>query len=149
MRSETVLLVEDDPLVAGFLLVVMRRWGYNATHVSTSRQAIDFAVLHQNEITLVLCDAKLQGESGLAVAANIRSLCPQSKTIFISGYPLEVLFEYGLLTRQVLQNGETGYLQKPFLPGDLSDAIHKLLEPASEESWVASQTEIRHASAAC
>jgi putative two-component system response regulator len=149
MRSETVLLVEDDMLVARFLMLVMRMWGYDATHASTSREAVDFAILHQNEITLVLCDVNLQGESGLSVAAKIRGLCPRSKTIFTSGFPLDVLCEGGLLTREVLQNGDTGYIKKPFLPGDLSNAIHSLLEPAAEVPWAASQTETRYASAAC
>jgi hypothetical protein len=62
---------------------------------------------------------------------------------------LDVLCEGGLLTREVLQNGDTGYIKKPFLPGDLSNAIHSLLEPAAEVPWAASQTETRYASAAC
>lgn len=148
MRSEMVLLVEDDALVAGFLMVVMRGWGYEAIHASTSREAADLAVRHQNRITLVLCDVNLQGESGLAVAAKIRGLCPRSKTIFTSGFPVDVLCERGLLTREALQDGGTGYIQKPFLPRDLSNAIHSLMEPASKVAWVAPQTEVQYASAA-
>jgi two-component system LytT family response regulator len=148
MRSGTVLLVEDDPEVARFLMIVMRMWGYDATHAPTSQEAVDFAVLHQNERVLLVCDVNLQGESGPAVAAKIRSICPRTKTLFTSGSPFDVLCEGGLLTRETLRNGDTCYIQKPFLPKDLSSAIHSLFEPASEGPRGASQTGIRYARAA-
>jgi DNA-binding response OmpR family regulator len=132
MPSGTILLVEDDPEVAGLLMIVMKTSGFNASHASTSQEAVDFAVLHRNEIALVVCDVNLKGESGPAVAAKIRGLCPQAKTLFTSGSPFDVLCESGLLTRESLHSPDTSYIQKPFLPKDLSQAIHSLFEPASE-----------------
>ena len=148
MPPGTVLLVEDDPEVARFLMTVMKLMGYDATHARTSQQAIDFAILHQNEKALVVvCDVNLQGESGPVVAAQIRGICPQAKTLFTSGSPFDVLCEDGLLTAEALQNLETGYIQKPFMPNDLSKAIQSLLAPAPACLWGAAQAEVRYASA--
>src|SRR2546425_7156841 len=99
MRSVTVLLVEDDAEVAR----LMQKWGYDATHVLTSREAVDFAVLHQSEIALVVCDVN-QGVSGPAVA---RGICPRTKTLVSSGSPFDVLCEDGLMTWETPQNGDT------------------------------------------
>jgi DNA-binding NtrC family response regulator len=146
--SGSVLVVEDDPDVARLLMAVMEMWGCDATHASTSRQAVDFAVLHRNEIALVVCDVNLQGESGPAVAARIRGICPGTKTLFTSGFPVDVLCDRGLLTPETLQNGDTCYIQKPFLPTDLSNVIQRLFKTAPEGSRGATQPGIRYATAA-
>ena len=95
MGSENVLLVEDDPAVAQFLMTMLRMWGYHATCASTSREAVDFAVIHQNALGLVVCDVNLQGESGPVVAARIRSICPRIKTLFTSGSPFDIFVRVG------------------------------------------------------
>ncbi|HXB74657.1 MAG TPA: response regulator [Candidatus Acidoferrales bacterium] len=145
MPSGTVLLVEDDPEVARLLMIVMKMWGFDATHASTSQEAVDFAVLHRNGIALVVCDVNLKGETGPAVAAKIRSICPGTKTLFTSGSPFDILCDTGLLTRETLDDLDTSYIQKPFLPKDLSKAIHSLLEPAKESPRVASPMGAQHA----
>lgn len=148
MPQRTVLVVEDDPAVAQLLMMALRSWEYDAIHAATSRQALDFARLHQNEIALVVCDVNLQGETGPAVAARIRAICPRTATLFTSGFPFDVLCECGLLTPQILQNGDTGYIQKPFPLRDLNIAINRLSQPATRGPSGVSQTEGRHAGAA-
>ena len=148
MPFGTVLLVEDDPEVARLLMAVMRIWGYDAAHAPNSQVAVDFAMLHKNEISLVVCDVLLLGESGPAVVAKIRDICPQIKTLFTSGSPFAVLCDNGLLTRETLRNGDTGYIQKPFLPKDFNRAMQHLLETASEGPESAPQTGVRYARAA-
>ena len=148
MPQRTVLVVEDDPAVAQLLMMALRSWEYDAIHAATSRQAMDFAGLHQNEIALVVCDVNLQGETGPAVAARIRGICPRTATLFTSGFPFDVLCERGLLTPQILQHGDTGYIQKPFPLRDLNIAINRLSQPATKGRSGVSQTGGRHAGAA-
>ena len=128
MSFGTVLLVEDDPVVAQLLMAVMHSGAYDAAHVQTSREALDFARLHQNEIALVVSDVRLRGDSGPAVVARIREFCPRIKALFISGSPFEILCEVGLLTREMLRKGDTCYLPKPFLPKDFSNAIQGMID---------------------
>src|SRR5436305_11513957 len=116
MTSGTVLLVEDDAEVARLLMMVMKMWGLNAAHAASSQEAMDFALLHRDEISLVVCDVNLKGETGPAVAAKVRNLCPGSRTLFTSGSPFDVLCDQGLLSRETLDNPEISYIQKPFLP---------------------------------
>jgi two-component system, cell cycle sensor histidine kinase and response regulator CckA len=148
MPIGTVLLVEDDPEVAQLLMAVMRMGGYDAAHARTSREALDFAILHQNEIALVVCDVRLLGDSGPAVVAKIRGFCPRIKTLFISGSSFGTLCEIGLLTPETLKNGDTGYIQKPFLPKDFAGAMRSLFDPLSVRSSGATQTGSKYARAA-
>jgi DNA-binding response OmpR family regulator len=145
MPSGTVLLVEDDPEVARLLMIVMKMWGFHATHASNSQEAVDFAMLHRNEIALVVCDVNLKGESGPKVAAKIRGISPRTKTLFTSGSPFDILCDNGLLTRETLDDRDISYLQKPFLPKDLSKAIQSLLEPVTEAPREASQMGVQRA----
>src|SRR3954447_16675182 len=118
MTSGRVLVVEDDPEVARLLMTMLQMWGFEALHAATPQEAVASAAIH-SEMTLVLCDVNLQGESGPSVVAKIRSLWPQTKVLFTSGSPFDILCESGLLTREALEYSATGYIQKPFLPQKL------------------------------
>jgi len=128
MRYGMFLLVEDDREVAQVLMAVMQARDYHATHASSSQQAIELAMLHQNELSLVVCDVRLPGDSGPAVVAKLRKICPRIKTLFTSGFPVEHLLESGILTLEMLQARDTAYIQKPFLPKDFAGAIQNLLD---------------------
>lgn len=145
MTRGTVLLVEDDPVVGRLLMLILQNWGFEAKHVSTSREAADFVALPQNAIALVVCDVNLQGESGAAVVAKIRAIRPRTKALYTSGSPFDILCEAGLLTRESLQNRDTGYIKKPFLPENLKDAIDSLLS-TTERPWDTRQTGVQYAS---
>ena len=148
MHHGTVLLVEDDPAVAQFMTMALRLWEYEVVHAATSRQALASASLHRNDISLIVCDVNLQGETGPAVAARIRGICPQSRTLFTSGFSIDLLHESGLLSREALQNSHTGFIQKPFVLTELGTAINLLSQPAHEGSFSAPHAGVRHAGAA-
>ena len=141
------LLVEDDPEVAQVLMAVMRIWGYHAVHAPNSQKAMDLAMLHQDEISLVVCDVRLLGDSGPAVVAKIRKICPRIKTLFTSGSPFGFLCESGLLTGETLRAGDTGYIQKPFLPKDFASAIQGLLGVVPDPSQARCKPGVKYARA--
>ena len=115
-----ILLVEDDEMIALMLSKAINSWGYEALHASGSQDAVRIANRCKDEIFMVVCDVVLRDGYGPAVAAAIRNWCPQSLTLFTSGYPLDILKERGLLTAGC---DEAEFLQKPFLPRDLRDII--------------------------
>lgn len=117
--KRTILLIEDDELIAAMLVCAINSWGYEALCAAGLREASEVARERENQISMIICDVVLNNCSGPAVAAAIRSRCPQSLMVFTSGYPLEVLNELGLLTANTLRDYGAEYLQKPFLPRDL------------------------------
>src|ERR1051325_9379464 len=119
----TILLVEDDPLVAKMLMTGMRLWGYEALHAASSEQALELTRAHQDEIALTICDVILPDRPGRAVAAGIRVLCPEMRTCFMSGYTMDLLRERGLLSEDCLLDTSVTYVQKPFAPRVMRDLI--------------------------
>src|SRR3954452_15389953 len=116
-----ILLVEDDEMIAVMLSKAIRSWGYEALHATGSQEALTIANRCQDGIFMVICDMVLPDGNGPAVAAAVRTWCPQSLTLFTSGYPVDVLEERGLLNTGY---AEAEFLQKPFLPRDLREIIY-------------------------
>jgi len=129
MNGQTVLLVEDDPTVATCLNSMLDCDGHHVLQAQNGFEAISLGRLHRSGIGLILCDVQLRGESGAALALNLREFCPQARVLFLSGYPLDVLLERHLLERPAFEEGWAFFLQKPFVIGQLRDAIGCALEP--------------------
>src|SRR5690242_21940587 len=130
MRS--VLLVEDDPMVARMMTTALEMWGYTPLHAGTPHEALRLAEAHRDQIFLAICDVMLPEMSGTSVAANIRGLCPNAEICFTSGYTIDVLTQRGLLSEDDFADDSTVYLQKPFLPQALRDLVR---QAAAESDW--------------
>lgn len=134
MDQRTVLIVEDDPAIARVLNMMVELHGYTVLNAQDGQEAIRLGEQYRGGISLLLCDVLLENESGPVIAAQIGALCPDLQTVFLSGYPLEVLGERNLLSPELVLSGKAFYLQKPFLPADLfriMDTIAKRVKPAA------------------
>jgi two-component system cell cycle sensor histidine kinase/response regulator CckA len=129
MGTTTVLLVDDERSVATVIGMILERAGYRVLTASNAEDARAATKKHEGAIELLLCDVKLGNESGLQVAADTRAIHPELKVLYLSGFPLDVLLEQGLLNRNELSNGRTWYLQKPFLPSTLLQFVDEVLSP--------------------
>jgi DNA-binding response OmpR family regulator len=130
--KRTILLIEDDEMIATMLSAAIRSWGYEALHASGSQEALKIANGCQDGIFLAICDVVLRDGNGPAVAAGVRTRCPKSLTLFTSGYPLDILMERGLLTAETLSSTGAEYLQKPFLPRDLRAIVDGAMRSIDE-----------------
>jgi CheY-like chemotaxis protein len=142
MNQKTVLVVEDDATVSRCLGLILELGGYRVLHAQNGLEALRFSQIHNDSIDLVLCDVLLPGESGASVAASLRQFSPNNLVLFLSGYPFDILVERRLLDRNILQDGATFFLQKPFVAGDLLREIARILDTRS------SRRTLRHATAA-
>lgn len=102
MCAVDVLLVEDDPSIAGSLTDSLRAAGYGVTHVSTGQAAID-----ADHGDLVLLDLGLPDLDGYDVCRRIRSA---------SEVPIIVITARGEELDRVLglELGADDYVVKPF-----------------------------------
>src|SRR5438045_2356970 len=111
MALQTILTVEDDRLIASLLGQVLRAGGYEVLNAQSGTEAVGLGRLHHGEIALMLCDIMLQDRAGPDVALCVRELCRQMKTLFTSGYHLDILIERSLLAPKILENENS--IQKP------------------------------------
>jgi DNA-binding response OmpR family regulator len=106
MNDETrgrILVVEDDPDAALFVMYVLaRRGGFDVTHTADPATAIRLAASEPWD--LVLTEAKLPGMTGLELLGALRRLAP--------GLPVAVLTGH-VPADEALRGRADGYLTKP------------------------------------
>ncbi len=121
MEQKTVLIVEDDGILAVQLLNMLTVLGYNVTKpVATGAAAIAAVAAERPDLILpdlILMDIQLSGEmDGITAAEHIRSAA-DVPIIFLTGYS-----QYSLLQRAKLA-APYGYLIKPVSSRELAATI--------------------------
>lgn len=118
MRAR-LLIVEDDPRVADFLVRGLRAEGYAPTLVGDAEHAMP--LLREGGFDLALFDVMLPGQSGLELCQQIRA---ERNPI-----PVLMLTAMGAVKDRVagLRCGADDYLGKPFAVEELLARIEALL----------------------
>ncbi len=121
--DETILLVEDEPLVRGFTARTLRKQGYHVLEASNGAEALRMAEKRVGEgIHLVLTDVVMPGMIGRELVDRLYALFPKIKVLYMSGYTNHAIVHHG-----VLQEG-TNYLQKPFTLESLARKVRDVLD---------------------
>jgi two-component system cell cycle sensor histidine kinase/response regulator CckA len=119
--SETVLLVEDDEMVRALARAILERYGYQVLVARNIHDALRFAQESQEPIHLLLTDTIMPVMNGPELAKRFRSIRPETKVLFMSGYTDKVISYTA-----ALEPG-TAFLQKPFTPQTLTHKVHEVL----------------------
>ena len=120
--TETVLIVEDEPLVRNMVVRILFEQGYRVLEAANGEEALRVVNTHAGEtIHLLLTDLVMPQMGGKELAQRLKSLRPKTKVLLTSGYTNELIF----------QNGELGdnvsFIQKPFMPADLVRKVQEVL----------------------
>lgn len=120
--TETVLLVEDEASVRRLLRELLRKQGYTVLEAHDGREALRIGAEHHGAINLLLTDIVMPQMSGGELVQRLRSLRPEVKVLYISGYADNVS-----LNKETLDPGKD-FLQKPFTPDTLLRKLRDLLQ---------------------
>jgi two-component system cell cycle sensor histidine kinase/response regulator CckA len=120
--TETVLVVEDEESVRKLTSHVLRRHGYEVLEAANAGEALLACEQHPSPIPLVITDIVMPGMSGPDLAERLRTLHPQMKLLFTSGYTDAAVVEHGLSTQTMV------FLQKPFTPAELARKVRDVLD---------------------
>ena len=125
--TETVLLVEDEPVVRDLLHEVLETTGYHVLEAADGVEALALAGAHEGTIDLLLTDVVMPKMSGRELVERFHTARPDTKVLYTSGYTAGAIAEKG-----VLEPG-TEFLQKPFSFADLTQKVRAVLDatPAS------------------
>jgi len=119
--NETILLVEDEPMLLDMSRTMLEELGYSVIAVSSSEDAIRMAEQYAGHIKILFTDVIMPGMNGRELADKIRNLFPEMKTIFMSGYTADIIAHHGVLEEGV------NFIQKPFNISKLAESIIKAL----------------------
>ncbi|MFO1148396.1 MAG: response regulator [Alsobacter sp.] len=116
----TVLLVEDEPLIALTIAEILDECGYDVLEAGSGALA-ERLFAEAGRVDLLVTDVGLPDISGLDLARRLRALSPALPVLFATGRSVDGLQGDDPLEPPMAQ------LSKPFLMNELQDAISRLL----------------------
>ncbi|MBN1614209.1 MAG: response regulator, partial [Deltaproteobacteria bacterium] len=121
--TETILLVEDEPLLRGVVMRTLREQGYRILEAANGLEALQLLHDHPLEgIALLLTDVVMPQMGGKDLADRVRSMSPRIKVLYMSGYTDTAIVDRGILIPGI------HFLQKPFTPTALAKKVREVLE---------------------
>ena len=121
--TETVLVVEDEPLVRMSVRHFLEHWGYQVIEASDGLSGLNAYHTHARQIALLVTDTVLPRMSGTQLAKRIHEHNPDLPILYMSAHTPEMLLAEGRI------NASIELLQKPFKEEALIAAISQLLGP--------------------
>ena len=123
---ETILLVEDEPLVRRLAQRILEDCGYRVLAAANGPEALQIVKSYEGDIHLLLTDVIMPRMSGREVADRMASLRPNARMLFMSGHTEDAIVHHGVLEPQV------AFLQKPFTPQVLASKVRSVLDQGTD-----------------
>jgi CheY-like chemotaxis protein len=120
--TETILLVEDEPVVRRLVAEILETTGYTVLPAADGPSALELLQRHKAPVDLLLTDLVMPGMSGREVAQVVTQMHPATHVVYMSGYTGSVIDHHG-----IVEEGVT-FVQKPFSADELSRALRSLLD---------------------
>ena len=127
-RGETVLLVEDEAMLLDVTTEMLQGLGYTVLRANNPLEALGIAGTGTCDARILLTDMVMPDMSGRVLAERIRSLLPDIRCVFMSGYAAQLLSQDGR------SEDAAPYLQKPFSTAELAHSLRRALEGAPRSS---------------
>jgi PAS domain S-box-containing protein len=123
--DETVLVVEDETSLRLLTLRILKLYGYNVSTADRPSEALKILRETREKIDLMISDIVMPEMGGLELADRVRSLYPEIKVLFMSGYPQKM--------SKTADGRGTGaekffFIPKPFTPEELASEVRKVLD---------------------
>ena len=119
-----VMVLEDESSIRSFIVINLRRAGYDVIEAETGEEALD--KLKENPDTRVaLLDIMLPGIDGFEVCRRIRATNTKIGIIMLTARSQEMDKVTGLM------NGADDYVTKPFSPVELTARVDALIRRSS------------------
>ena len=124
-----VLIMEDELNIRSFVVINLKRAGYDAIEAGNGQEALD-AIAQTPDIGVAILDIMVPGDmDGFEVCRRIRASNKQMGIIMLTARTQEMDKVTGLMT------GADDYVTKPFSPAELTariDALYRRIGGAAE-----------------
>ncbi len=119
---ETILIVDDDPVVRRLGCDLLKRFGYAILEAASGEEALDVYERLGSEIELVILDLNMPGMGGAKCLTHLMDLDRPPRVMIASGYSPKGT------VRETLQKGARGYIAKPFHLPDVLKMVREVLD---------------------
>ena len=115
-----VLVLEDEASIRGFIVINLRRAGYEVVEAESGEEALEKLQQH-TDVRVALLDIMLPGIDGFEVCRRIRASNSRIGIIMLTARSQEMDKVTGLMT------GADDYVTKPFSPAELTARVDALM----------------------
>ncbi len=126
--TETILVVDDEPVVLAFAGALLREAGYRVLEAADAVQALELFHAQGEQggrVELVITDLVMPGMGGRALGEQLEGVAPGLPVLYSSGYTGDEVARRGLLAEGV------DFLAKPFAPEALLQVVRDMLDRAT------------------
>lgn len=119
---KTVLIAEDEKSIRDFIVINLKRSGYEVLEAENGKQAVDLFEKDKDSIDVVVLDIMMPEMDGVAVCKYIREKNAGVGIILLTAKTQEIDKISGLMS------GADDYVTKPFSPSELMarvDAVYR------------------------
>jgi len=127
--SESILVVEDDPLMLAALEILLEDEGYQVTTASSGLDAIMLA--KNQQFDLVISDVQMAEMDGIETLTNLKQQQPSTRSIVITGYASPDV------PIQAIKMGVDDYILKPFDDRQFVASVKRCLESYRQQKMYA------------
>jgi DNA-binding response OmpR family regulator len=105
MKTQKVLIVEDDVFSRGAMEKILESHNYETSSCATAEEAV--IKLQEESFGILITDLQMAGMDGLELIKEARRIYPEISTILVTGFPSD---EIGLKAKE---EGVNGFFPKP------------------------------------
>ena len=118
---ERILFVDDEDVVRAATAKMLASLGYAVVCVGNGEEAVDYFREHVEDVDLVILDITMPGMDGGDCFRALRKIAPGVQAVLTSGHALDGT------AQGLLDEGMLGFVQKPYLTAQLSEAVSRAL----------------------
>jgi len=118
--TESILIVDDDPIQRRVTGQLLKRLGYKIRTAKSGEQAVELVTIHPQD--LLILDMVMDGIDGTETYRQILNFQPRQKAIVLSGYAMSKR------VRQAMRLGAGGFISKPISLQALASAVRDELD---------------------
>jgi len=120
-RPVRVLVVEDEDMVRSLIRKLLQREGYEVAVARNGEEALARWRQSTARFDLLVTDVIMPGLDGVALASEVRARWPDTRVLYISGHPEDLLHQAGV------DEAKTPLVRKPFRGRSLLAKVEDLL----------------------
>ncbi len=120
--SETILLVDDEPVILDIGQEVLRQYGYKILKACSGKEAVELYQAHKNQIDLVILDYNMPEIDGGRCLQELLQVNPTVKVLIASGYALNDQL------KKTINAGAAGFIGKPYQLKAMLQQVRSVLD---------------------
>ncbi|MCP5096201.1 MAG: PAS domain S-box protein, partial [Chloroflexi bacterium] len=120
--GETILLVEDNPILLEATHAILESLNYQVVTASNGKEALDVYSAQSQQIHLILTDVVMPKMDGVKLAKELQMHSPPPKILFMSGFP-----NNDEMAAEMKRFG-SNWLQKPLNLYQLAHTLKEILQ---------------------